>query len=581
MTRLSSTGTRWVIRETDANIPLMAETLHISLIMARVMANRGIRTKKTALSFLKTSIDHLRPFLDMKDAHTAISRVVGAIKNGEKITVYGDYDADGITSTAILVKLLKRLGAIVSYYIPHRIKEGYGMNKTAVQKLGLDGTKLIIAVDNGISAVDEVAFANTLGIDTIIIDHHEPGNILPQALAIVDPKQHDCPYPFKELCAGGLSYKFAAALCEHLNVPFIEQEEFLVLAAVATICDIVKLNDENRILANCGVIILNANKLINPGLGSLITLRGYLEKSIDTFTVGFVIGPCVNAAGRLSVADTAVELLLANAENINERMEFTNRLIELNDERKQLTADCVERLQAKLDPHKMDKILVITDAETHESIAGIVAGRIRESTGRPTIVFTKGEDAMKGSGRSSPCYNLFEALSAHRHLFLKFGGHSMAAGLTIQNENIHILQEALNRDCTLTDEDFLPVLEIDQELNFDEITLKLADELTKLAPFGSGNHEPLFISRGLIVENVRIIDEKSTIIFTFSNGTRRMMKGLAFGLNENYAKAIAKFDINKSGGFLMDVVYAVEVNVYNGTVSVQMRVKDFFICPQK
>ena len=575
---ISSTGTRWTLRETDANIPLMADTLQISPIMARVMANRGIRTKKTALSFLKTSIDHLHPFLDMKNAQTAISRTARAIKLGQKITIYGDYDADGITSTAILVKLLRRLGAIVSYYIPHRITEGYGMNKTAVQKLAEGGTKLIIAVDNGISAIDEVDLANSLGIETIIIDHHEPGDTLPLALAIIDPKQHDCPYPFKELCAGGLSYKFAAALCEYLDTPFLEKEEFLVLAAIATICDIVKLTDENRILANCGVIVLNANKLINPGLGSLITVRGYLEKTVDTFTVGFVIGPCINAAGRLSIADIAIELLLADAEDIAQRMELTNKLIELNDERRQLTADCVERLLTDFNAQgHMDKVIVITDTETHESIAGIVAGRIREATGHPTIVLTQGEYAMKGSGRSSPCYNLFDALSAHKHLFLRFGGHSMAAGLTLPNENIPILREALNRDCTLTDEDFLPVLEIDAELDFDEITLNLADELIKLAPFGSGNHEPLFVSRGLFAESVRIIDEKSTLIFSFSNGTKRTMKGLAFGLNEKYAKAIVEAGVDKNGGFRLDVVYAVEVNVYNGAVSVQMRVRDFKI----
>ena len=579
MTVLSSTGARWTFRETDANIPLMAETLQISPVLARVMANRGIRTKKTALSFLKTSIDQLRPFLDMKDAQAAISRIVKAIRFGENITVYGDYDADGITSTVIIFKLLRRLRANVSYYIPHRVEEGYGMNIVAVQNLAANGTKLILAVDNGISAIDEIALARELGMDTIIIDHHEPGDILPQAVAIIDPKQHDCPYPFKELCAGGLSYKFAAAICEYLDMPFLEQEEFLVLAAIATICDIVKMTDENRILANCGVIILNSNKLINPGLGSLITVRGYLEKQIDTFAIGFIIGPCINAAGRLSTANIAVELLLADAENIEERMELTEQLLDLNNERRELTADCVERLLAEL-PEELDKVLVITDMETHESIAGIVAGRIRETTGRPTIVLTRGDSTMKGSGRSSPCYNMFEALTAHKHLFLRFGGHSAAAGLAIPEENIPLLREALNRDCTLTDEDFLPILEIDCELDFNDVTLKLADELTRLAPFGSGNHEPLFVSRGLFAENVRVIDEKSTLIFTFGNGTGRMVKGIAFGLNESYAKAISEAGMSRNGGFCIDVVYGLEVNAFNGNVSVQMRVRDFggFVC---
>jgi len=579
MTNLSSTGTRWILRETDANIPLMAETLQISPVMAKVMANRGIRTKKTALSFLETSIDYLRPFLDMKDAQAAIYRIENALKMGEKITIYGDYDADGITSIAILFKVLTRLGASVAYYIPHRVKEGYGMNKTAVQNIAADGTKLILCVDNGISAIEEVALARELGMDTIIIDHHEPGDILPQAIAIINPKQHDCPYPFKELCAGGLSYKFAAALCQHLNAPFTEQEEFLVLAAIATIGDIVKLTDENRILANCGVAILNKNKLINPGLGSLITVRGCLEKQIDTFSVGFVLCPCINAAGRLSTADIAVELLLSDAKDTAKQMELTNQLVELNDARKQLTADCVERVLNDLTQQAAppDNILVISDTETHESIAGIVAGRIREATGRPTIVLTQGDEAMKGSGRSSPCYNLFEALSAHKHLFLRFGGHSMAAGLTIPSENIPLLREALNQNCTLTEEDFLPVMEIDSELEFKDITLELAHELTRLAPFGSGNHEPMFISHELVVENVRVIDEKNTLIFTLSKGTPRTIKGLAFGLNESYAKAIAETGVNKNGGFCLDAVYCIDVNVYNGIVSVQIRIRDFKI----
>ena len=577
MTNLSSTGARWILRETDANIALMAETLQISPITARVMANRGIRTKKTALSFLKTSINHLRPFLDMKDAQTAICRIKSAIKLGEKITIYGDYDADGITSIAILFKVLTRLGASVAYYIPHRVKEGYGMNKIAVQNIAADGTKLILTVDNGISAIEEIALARELGMDTIIIDHHEPGDVLPQAVAIIDPKQRDCPYPFKELCAGGLSYKFAAALCQHLNVPFTEQEELLVLAAIATIGDIVKLIDENRILANCGVAILNKNKLINPGLGSLITARGYLEKPIDMFLVGFVICPCINAAGRLSTADIAIELLLSDEED--KRMQLTNQLIELNDVRKQLTTDCVERVLTDLAQQKtpLDKIIVVSDTETHESIAGIVAGRIRETTGHPTIVLTQGDDAMKGSGRSSPCYNLYEALSKHKHLFLRFGGHYMAAGLTISSENIPLLREALNRDCTLTEEDFLPVLDIDSELEFKNITLELAHEIARIAPFGSGNHEPMFISRELVVENVRVIDEKNTLIFTLSKGTPRTIKGLAFGLNESYTKAIAEAGANKNGGFSMDVVCCVDVNVYNGITSVQVRIRDFKI----
>jgi len=568
----------WVVRETDANIPLMAQVLGISPIAARIMANRGIRTKNTALSFLNTSVNNLRPFLDMKGVAPAINRIGIAINLGEKMTIYGDYDADGITSTAILFKVLVRLGANVSYYIPHRVKEGYGLNKNAVQHIADSGTKLIITVDNGISAIEEVTFATTLGVDTVIIDHHEPGDKLPQAVAIVDPKQHDCPFPFKELCAGGLVYKLSGALCQHMGTPFIEHDESLVLAAIATICDIVPLKDENRILANCGMIVLNSNKLINPGVGSLITMRGYLEKPIDTFTMGFVLGPCINAAGRLKSANIAVELLTASAENTAERMRLTHELITLNDERKQLTADCTDRILASLGPEdEWEKVLVITDTEIHESIAGIVAGRIRETTGRPTIVFTQGDGAMKGSGRSPSCYNLFEALSANSHLFIRFGGHSMAAGLTLPCENIPILREALNRDCNLTPDDFCKIFEIDAELCAKEISLTLADEMARLAPFGRDNSEPMFVCRKLFAENVRVMDEKSTLIFTFRDDKGHRVKGIAFGLNDQYAKVISDTGVCNSGGYYMDVVFHVEANSFNGAVSVQMRVRDFAV----
>ena len=565
----SDTGARWITRETDANLPLMAETLGISETTARVMANRGIRSKKTALSFLKPSIDDLLAFAQMKDAEAALARIKMAIEGGEKITIFGDYDADGITSVTILHKVLARLGADVSYYIPHRVQEGYGMNKTAVQTLADTGTHLIIAVDNGISAVEEIALAAELGINTIIIDHHEVGEVLPPAVAIVDPKQSDCPYPFKELCAGGLSYKLAAALCEYMGVPFLERDEALVLAAIATICDIVPLVGENRILANCGMIVLNSNKLINPGLGSLLTIRGYLEKPIDTFTIGFVIGPCINAAGRLDDAGAAVELLLCDADDVSVRMQTAHKLTELNEQRKQLTADSADRILAKL-ADSTDKIYVITDEEIHESIAGIVAGRVREATGHPTIVLARGDDGdMKGSGRSSPCYNMFDALYANRDLFTRFGGHAMAAGLSLPEENVPLLREALNRDCTLIDDDFCTVVEIDAELALHDITIKLADELARLAPYGSGNKEPLFVARGLFA-NVRAIDEKNTLIFTFADSTAAnagRVKGIAFGLNEAYnaTEAAAR----------MDVVFGVEINVFNGNVSVQMRVRDF------
>jgi len=580
---MRSTETRWVINETDANLELMSKVLGISKTMAHVMACRGIRTKSTALQFLNPALDKLHDTMTMKGAINAINRIKKAIPN-EKITVYGDYDVDGIMSTVIMYKCLAALGANCSYYIPHRVEEGYGMNLNAVEKLARDGTGLILAVDNGISSVSEVNAAAAHGVDVVIIDHHEPAyayegdtklDILPAAAAIVDPKQSECSYPFKENCAAGLSFKLATALYENIGVPFDLRDELLVFAAIASLCDIVILQNENRTLVSEGLKILNENKLINPGLGSLITLRGYLEKPIDAFSVGFVIGPCLNATGRLESASLAVELLLADRDDIKKRLDLSHKLEELNENRKKLTSDCVERALSLLE-EDLPKIIVLIDNEAHESVVGIVAGRVRESTCRPTILLTQGDGAMKGSGRSIEAYNMFEALYAHRHLFTRFGGHTMAAGLTLPEENIAPLREALNQDCTLEEADFRPNLRIDCELSANEINLELAYELARLAPFGKGNDEPIFVSYSLYAESVRVLDEKNTLIFNFNKDGSRI-KGIAFGLNKHFHEVVNKAGRRANGGFHMDVVYAVEVNVWNNVTEVQVRVKDFKI----
>ena len=574
----------WSVLETDADLKLMSKVLGINEITACVMANRGIRSKNAALAFLAPSVSQLRDPLLLKDMPRALERVVAAITNQEKIMIFGDYDADGIMSTVILFKTLRRLGADCEYYIPHRVEEGYGMNHVAVEKIAGMGVKLIITVDNGISAINEIAAANALGVDTVIIDHHEPGfvseeddsrtDILPAAAAIVNPKQTDCEYPFKEMCAAALTFKLAAALCGNMGNPLCdaERDEFLVLAAIATLCDIVELEDENRVIVTAGVAALNANKLINPGLGSLITMRGYLEKPIDSFSVGFVIGPCLNATGRLESASLAVELLLAEADDMQKRLTLAQEIIGLNEARKTLTAECVERVMASVNG-ELPKVLVLTDFDAHESIAGIVAGRVREITNRPTILLTLGEGAAKGSGRSIGGYNLFESLYAHQHLFTRFGGHAMAAGLSLPIENIETLRNALNQDCTLSNNDFIPKLKIDRVLSPSEITLTLSNELAHLAPFGKGNHEPLFVSYGLFAEKVRVMNEKNTLIFTFVTKKGRL-KGIAFGLNEAYAAATGN---NKTENITIDAAFSIETNVWNNVSEVQIRVKDFVV----
>jgi single-stranded-DNA-specific exonuclease len=570
----------WQELTTDANLDLMAETLGISRVTAHVMATRGLRSKNAALAFLQPCISRLGNPLTMKDAPRAIACIKAAIENGEDITVFGDYDADGIMSTVILIKTLHHLGITPSYYIPHRMDEGYGLNAKAVETLAEGGTQMLITVDNGIAAIEEITLANKLGISVVIIDHHEPGftsdkaDILPPAAAIVDPKQADCPYPFKDMCAAGLVYKLCTALAAETGNPLTPalHDELLALAAIATLCDIVDLVGENRIIVAEGLRVLNENKLINPGLGSLLTLRGLLEKPIGTFEVGFVIGPCLNATGRLESADIAVDLLLDAPQKTSDRLAAAYALLELNDSRKALTAECIERAMAQL-PDPLPKILVLTDNEAHESVAGIVAGRVRDKTNRPTMVMTPSEESgqYKGSGRSIAPYDMFKAMYANRRLFTRFGGHAMAAGFTIPEGNIDALRVALNAECALTDTDFRPVISTDYNLQATEISPQLVHELARLAPFGKANPQPIFVTRGFRCASIRILDEKNTLIFQLSAGALRF-KAIAFGLNEQFHAAT-----KKTGGFTIDIAYILEENHWNGGVELQARIKDFLI----
>ena len=569
----------WKLQHSDANIALMSEVLGVSEFTAGVLANRGVRSKNAAFFFLNPSEEKLHDISLMAGAKKALERIRDSVGK-EKIVVYGDYDADGITSTVILCKVLRRLGADCEYYMPHRVLDGYGLNAIAIEKIGETGAKLVIAVDNGISAIDEIALANNLGIDVIVVDHHEPAftindgkrtDILPAAYAILDPKQYACEYPFKEICAAVLAYKLAEALCILLGEDFAEKDELLPLAAIATLCDIVPLVNENRIIVKLGLRALNQNKQANPGLGSLIALRGYMDRNLDTFTVSYVLGPCLNATGRLESAAIAVDLLLSA--DAQKSMELAEELVRLNNERKNLTKECVDRLMKHI-PKELPKVLVLTDLDAHESVAGIVAGRIREATGRPTILLTKGDGALKGSGRSIEKYNIFEALLSINHLFIRFGGHAMACGITIAPENVDMLRKLINDSCPLGEEDFGTEMLLDGELGLGQINLKLSYELECIAPFGKGNEEPLFASMKLYTENVKVLDEKRTLVFSFSKDGHRI-KGVAFGKNELYDSLTKEAGVNKNGGYFLDVAYAIETNEWNGEKSVQLRVKDF------
>jgi len=580
--------------ETDADLELMSKVLGIKKAVAAVMANRGIRSKNAAIAYLRPDLEKAGDALTMKDAKKAFDRLASAVRKRERVMIYGDYDADGVMSTAILYKALKACGADVYYYIPHREEEGYGLNIEAVRTIKGNEHELLITCDNGIAALAEISEANALGMDVVVIDHHEPGfvekedgrqDVLPEALAVVDPKQSACPYPFKEMCAGGLAFKLMEAFYRYVGRDFAPlHDELLVFAMIATVCDIVDLKSENRSLVKRGLDVFNANKRVNAGLGQLVALRGYMDKPIDTFTIGFVIGPCINATGRLESAEMSVRLLLS--QNPAEQESLSQTLNNLNEERKTLTKNCAERALASL-KDETDSVLVLVDEKCHESIAGIVAGRIKETLHRPAIVLTRAADAagtLKGSGRSIEGYNLFEALYANRELFLRFGGHAMAAGLTLHEDNAAELRRRLNESCRLTAEDMQAQIDIDMELPAEEITLDLAEQLAWLAPFGKGNHEPLFLTSRLTVTSLRMIDNKNTMIFNFGS-----LKGIAFGLNEAFTEDLQKaFDepsyrriaSGQVSGLTLDVIHTVETNTYNGRTTAQMRIKHLKIVPK-
>ncbi len=592
---------KWKLTKEQANIPLMAETLDISETTAQVMVNRHIRTKNTALKFLHPSPRFFNdPFL-MKDMDKAVCLLGEAIKDGKRIAVFGDYDVDGVMSTVILYKTLKAAGAQVGYYIPHREHDGYGLNVRIVEALHKTGVQFLLTCDNGIAALAEIEKAKAYGMTVVVLDHHEPPLVetaegittaLPQADAVVNPKQPGCPYPFKALCAGGIAYKLALAFHRHMNLNFNLEQEFLVLAMLATFCDIVDLQDENRIIAKTGLDILNQNPGINLGLYALIKAKAYENRPINEYAVGFIIGPCINATGRLEQADIAVNLL--TSQNEEETQILAREMINLNEVRKQLTVEASARITELVEQTidlKTEKVLVVLDPDTHESIAGIVAGRLKQAYWRPVLVLTRSGQWVKGSARSIEGYNLFESMSACKDLFERFGGHALAAGVTMAETNVDAVRQRLNAQCSLCPEDFTESLHIDEELSLEQVTYKLATELNRLAPFGKCNHEPLFLTRNLTLAHVQVLAEKNTLIFSLATpGNQRKMKAIGFGPSlvaqfqaqvtaqcGDYVAQKVMHGILRQADFMLDVVYTISINVYNGQETVQMKVKDFYI----
>lgn len=593
---------QWIMNKNDADLKLMSKVLKIDIQIANILANRNIRTKNTAIKFLNPNLKFLYDTTLMKDIDKALEILSCTLKTKKKIVIYGDYDVDGVMSTVILFKTLSKLGFNVDFYLPLRTDDGFGLNINAINKIHDSGAKIILTCDNGIAAIDEIAYAKKLGMQIIIIDHHEPNNengidILPNADAIIDNKQKNCPYPFKFLCAAAMAYKFSKLLIEkncendsspkHLQSNYLFLNDLLTFAAIATLCDIVPLVDENRIIAKCGIDLINNNEISNIGLICLLKQNKIYDKKINSTDVGFIIGPCINACGRLKSAKLAAKLFLSD--NVEEAEELAFEICQLNEQRKILTRIACEETILKLQDYDLVKnpVIVYYNNEVDESIAGIIAGRIKEYFYHPVIFFTDSNNIIKGSARSIESYNIFNELQKCSDLFIKFGGHPMAAGISMDKTNLNLLTQRLNKNCQLSLDDFTAKIKIDANLSIDKINYEFVEKLMALGPFGHMNYEPIFISKNVRVEKINVIENKNTIIFLLKQN-QKSIKSICFGLLDNFKEQLSNFYDNYESvkilnGFIndidlyLDIVYSIEINEFNNNCSVQLRLKDFII----
>lgn len=503
---------KWRVYSKKADFDAIGSRFNIDPVTARIIRNRDVTDMENVDMYLNGTLDRLRDPMMMKDMDKAVSVIASSIRDNKHIRIIGDYDIDGICSIYILFKGLKICGADVDYEVPDRITDGYGINENLIKQAYEDGVEVIITCDNGIAAASQIDYANELGMTVVITDHHdvpyeETDNgrryIIPKAAAVVDPKQNDCEYPFKMLCGAGIAYKFIDCMVKEFQTGDSVMPELLQFAAIATVGDIVNLLDENRIIVKEGLkLIANTG---NYGLNALMAVTGVSRESINAYHIGFVLGPCLNASGRLDSAKRALKMLVTDDRAEAER--HAGELKDLNEERKKLTSEAVDKAVDMVENSSLkdDRVLVIFLPECHESIAGIVAGRIREKYYKPVIVLTRGEQEAKGSARSIESYNMFEKLSECKDLFTRFGGHPMAAGLSLLEENIPEFRRRINEHCNLSEEDLTETVWIDVPMPLEYINEKLILELDGLEPFGKANPKPVFADKNISIRNIRAI----------------------------------------------------------------------------
>ena len=510
---------RWVLLRKGADFEAIGKKYQISPRLACLIRNRDVIGEEAVDRYLNGTISDLYDGMLMKDMDKAIDILKEKILEDKKIRVIGDYDIDGVNATYILLEGLERLGADVDSDIPDRISDGYGLNRHLVERAYEAGVDTLITCDNGIAAADEIAYGKEMGMTVIVTDHHEvpideqdgeKRYRIPPADAVMDPKQPDCLYPFKGLCGAAVAYKMMEALWESMGKDSADLDDLIENVAIATIGDVMDLEDENRIFVKEGLQMLRRTK--NPGLKALIECTGIDKNSLNSYHIGFVLGPCINASGRLDTAKRALELLRAGTQK--EADILAGDLKALNDSRKDMTEEAVKQAEEQVETTTIskDKVLVVYLPDCHESLAGIVAGRIRENYYKPVFVLTDAEEGVKGSGRSIDGYHMYEELNKCKEFLTKFGGHRLAAGLSLPKENVGKFREMLNKNCTLTEEEMKEKVTIDMEMPFGCVTEGLVKELELLEPFGKGNTKPVFAARDVTLLGARILGKDRNVL---------------------------------------------------------------------
>ena len=582
----------WMVQTKRADFSGLAMRLGVSPVAVRVMRNRGLTEEAEMRKYLYGTLDDLYDPRLMKGMEQAAELIARKLKEGKHVRIIGDYDIDGVCSTYILLKGFQRAAkelsqrcsleagrysvekendAQIDYEIPDRIKDGYGINESIIRQASADGVDTLVTCDNGIAALREISIAKQLGMTVVVTDHHEVpvdeyGQILPPADAVVDPKQDGETYPFHEICGAVVAWKLIRVLYEKLGIPESEWMDLLEFAAIATVGDVMKLQDENRLIVKYGLKKIGSTK--NTGLRKLIEKNNLDIENLSAYHIGFVIGPCLNAGGRLKSAKVALRMLLA--EDPERAGEMADELKELNDMRKDMTAkgeaEAIEQVEKQ---YMDDKVLVVFLPECHESLAGIIAGRLREHFHKPSFVLTRGETTAKGSGRSIEQYHMYQGLCKVSDLLVKFGGHPMAAGLSLEEKDIDEFRRRLNADAELTEEDFVPKIWIDVPMPFEYVNEKIVQELKDVEPFGQGNEKPLFAQKSLVIRNARVLGKNRNVVkLNLVTETGQPVDGLLFADGDRFLE-------EQAGRNMIDMIYYPDVNEYNGTRTLQAVIRNY------